>query len=126
MDRLLLVCLGGALGSGARYLASEWAKGDGPHPVGTWLVNIGGSFLLGFLSAALADSDLSPAWKLGLTTGLMGGFTTYSTFSLETAALIERGSFAHAGMNVGVTLAACLLATFLGLWLGRTLFAPAA
>ena len=126
MDRLLLVCLGGALGSGARYLASEWAKGEGPHPVGTWLVNIVGSFLLGFLSAALVDSTLSPAWKLGLTTGLMGGFTTYSTFSHETASLLERGAYSHAAINVGLTVTACLVATFLGLWLGRTLFASPA
>ena len=125
MDRLLLVCLGGALGSGARYLASEWSKGDGPHPVGTWVVNIIGSFLLGLVSAALVDSELSPAWKLGLTTGLMGGFTTYSTFSYETATFLERGAFVHAGINIGVTLVACLVATFLGLWLGRTFFAAA-
>lgn len=125
MDRLLLVCLGGALGSGARYLASEWAKGDGPHPVGTWLVNIVGSFLLGFLSAALVDSALSPAWKLGLTTGLMGGFTTYSTFSHETATFLERGAYSHAAVNIGLTVSACLAATFAGLWLGRTLFGSA-
>jgi len=125
MDRLLLVCLGGAIGSGARYLASEWTKGRSEHPTGTWLVNIAGSFLLGFITAALVDSSLSPAWKLGLTAGLMGGFTTYSTFSHETVVFLQRGAFGHAAINVGLTIVVCLIATSLGLWLGRTFFPSA-
>ncbi len=121
MDRLLLVCLGGALGSGARYLVGLWVGDRGDLPIGTWTVNILGSFLLGLLAILLENSSLSPAWRLGLTTGLMGGFTTYSTFSLDTHGLMEKGLHGGAAINVVVTVVICLVASMAGVWLGRSL-----
>ena len=66
-------------------------------------------------------SGPSRPWRLGLTTGLLGGFTTYSTFSLETFALIDKGAYSSAATNVVLTLGVCLLATFVGVVAGRAL-----
>ncbi|MEM9863625.1 MAG: fluoride efflux transporter CrcB [Myxococcota bacterium] len=117
-ERLLWVCAGGALGSGARYLIGVWLKAmESPYPLGTWSVNIAGSFLLGFLAAHFVASEGAP-WHLALTTGLMGGFTTYSTFSLDTLRFLQKGDATGAFVNVAVTLLVCLGATFLGVHLG--------
>ncbi|HET9209989.1 MAG TPA: CrcB family protein, partial [Thermoanaerobaculia bacterium] len=87
MARFLWICLGGAAGTGARYLLSGWllrAAGPG-FPWGTLAVNVIGSFLLGLiLQVSLTTTLISPTLRLALTTGVMGGFTTYSTFNYET------------------------------------------
>ena len=124
MDRLLWVCVGGAVGSGARYLVSGWVMklAGSTFPYGTLAVNLVGSFLLGALMHIGLSSDaMSPNTRLALTTGLLGGFTTYSTFSYESLTLLREGAWLHAGLNVGVTVAACLVASAGGYFTGRWL-----
>ena len=124
MTRFLLVCMGGALGSGARYLVALWAAatlGAG-FPFGTLLVNLGGSFLLAFLMhMSTATELLSPEVRLMLTTGVMGGFTTYSTFNYETTGYLREGAWATGMINLTVTIAGCLAAGLAGLALARSL-----
>lgn len=123
--RFLLVCLGGAVGSGARYATSLWAAGalGTGFPFGTLIVNLGGSFLLGFLMhVATATELLSPDLRLMLTTGVMGGFTTYSTFNYETTQYLREGAWSPAMLNIAATLAGCLIAGFAGLALARLIF----
>ena len=122
--RFLLICLGGAVGTGARYAMSLWAASmiGAEFPFGTLIVNVGGSFLLAFLMhVATATELLSPDLRLMLTTGVMGGFTTYSTFNYETIRYIQDGAWLLAVANIGVTLLACLAAGFAGLAVGRAL-----
>ena len=124
MSRFLLICLGGAVGTGARYLTSLWAASAfGPaFPFGTLIVNVAGSFLLGFLMQLGATSSLLSAdVRLMLTTGVMGGFTTYSTFNYETLQYLQEGAWAMAGLNVASTLLVCLAAGALGVAVARGL-----
>ena len=119
MTRFLLICLGGALGSGARYLTSLAAAsmfGVG-FPYGTLIVNLAGSFLLGFIMEILPRPDL----RFFLATGVMGGFTTYSTFNYETTAYLREGAWAMAALNIGATVLGCLIAGFAGIAAGRAI-----
>jgi CrcB protein len=122
--RLLLVCVGGALGSGARYLVSTWAaRALGANfPRGTLIVNATGSFILAFLFA-LPGSKLGPDLRLFLGAGILGGYTTYSSFNTETLALFDQGTPALAIANLGLTVLGCLVAGLAGLALGRVLAA---
>ena len=125
MSRFLWICLGGAAGTGARYLLSGWAlSAFGPSfPYGTIGVNVLGSFLLGLLVPIfVATPALSPTLRLALTTGVMGGFTTYSAFNQETIRYIQDGTWRLALGNVALTLLLCLAAGFAGVALGRSLF----
>ena len=123
MTRLVLVCVGGALGSGARYLVSTWATRalGADFPRGTLIVNVSGSFLLALLMGFAGPREaISPEVRLFLGAGVLGGFTTYSSFNYETLALLERGT-AHAVANVALTLLGCLGAGVLGLVAARAL-----
>jgi CrcB protein len=124
MTRLLWVCLGGAVGTGARYLLGGWivrTTGTG-FPWGTFAVNALGSFLLGaILQVALTTDLISPTLRIALSTGVMGGFTTYSTFNYETLQLLLDDAWLSALANLGLTVAGCLLAGALGLLCGRLL-----
>jgi len=125
VSRFLWICLGGAAGTGARYLLSGWALAafGVSFPWGTLSVNVIGSFLLGLLmQVGVATPVLSPTLRLALTTGVMGGFTTYSTFNWETMRYIQDGAWRLAVGNVVLTLAVCLAAGFAGVALGRSLF----
>jgi len=122
MARWLWICLGGALGTGGRYLVSGWLlRVAGPgFPYGTLAVNLVGSFLLGALMQVALSTDLfSPTVRITLTTGIMGGFTTYSTFNYETLRYVEEGSWLLAAVNVGGTVFGCLVAGLAGLVLAR-------
>ena len=124
--RLLLICLGGACGTAARYgvdvAAARWLGVDFPY--GTLIVNVLGSFLIGVIQeVALSTPLVSETVRLVLAVGLMGGFTTYSAFSYGTLRLAERSS-AAAAVNVLLTTGLCLGACALGLLLGRALVAP--
>jgi len=125
MSRFFWICLGGAAGTGARYLLSGWALqalGAG-FPYGTFVVNVLGSFCVGLImQVGLATAWMSPTLRLALTTGVMGGFTTYSTFNYETIRYIQDGAWRLALGNVAATLAVCLAAGFAGVALGRSLF----
>ena len=127
MGRLLLVCLGGAIGSGARFLLSSWAaRALGTEfPRGTLIVNVTGSFLLGaVMAASLSSGPISPGARLFLGAGVLGGFTTYSSFNHETLALVEQGSLGLAAANVALTVFGCLAAGLAGLALARWAFGP--
>ncbi len=120
--RLLLICLGGAVGTGARYLigglAARWL-GPG-FPYGTLFINVLGSFLIGFIQqVGLTTLAIPETTRLVLTIGVMGGLTTYSSFSYETIRLIENGSWLGAAANIVLTTGLCLVVCVLGLGLGR-------
>jgi fluoride exporter len=122
MGRLVLISLGGALGTAARYLLSVWLlRALGPaFPYGTLAVNVIGSFLLGVILQGSGDAPLfSPATRLVLGTGVMGGFTTYSAFSYETLQYLQQGAWATAGLYVAATLLVCLAAAALGMQAAR-------
>ncbi|MFL6193460.1 MAG: fluoride efflux transporter CrcB [Thermoanaerobaculia bacterium] len=124
MSRFLWICLGGAAGTGARYLLSGWLlRVAGPgFPWGTLAANVIGSFLLAVIvEASLATNLVPPALRLALTTGLMGGFTTYSTFNYETLQYLQQSDWLPAAANVAATVAGCLLAGTLGVFTGRLL-----
>jgi fluoride exporter len=115
----LWIALGSALGGMARYgcsgLAARWLGAD--FPWGTLIVNVSGSLLIGFLATMLApDGRLlaPPDVRAFLTIGLLGGFTTFSSFSLETLNLARGGEWLWAGANIALSVAACLFAVWLG------------
>jgi CrcB protein len=110
MTRFLLVCLGGALGSGARHLTLAIAV-----PYGTPLVNLIGSFAIGFAAESLPPSDL----RVFVITGVLGGFTTYSSFNHETIEYARSGAWGMAVLNVAVTLLGCLAAGLAGIAIAR-------
>jgi fluoride exporter len=124
MARFLWICLGGAAGTGARYLLSGWllrAAGPG-FPWGTLAVNVIGSFLLGLIMQVSLTTGLLPqTLRLALTTGVMGGFTTYSTFNYEMLQYLQRNEWIAAFTNVAVMLLACLAAGVLGVLGGKLL-----
>jgi fluoride exporter len=122
MERLLFICLGGAIGTGLRYLtaslAVRWLGADFPY--GTLIVNVVGSFLIGLIQQVGATSLLIPeTTRLFLTVGIMGGLTTYSSFSYETLRLAQIGAWGQAWINVLVTTAVCLGVCFFGIVVGR-------
>lgn len=122
MKEFLLVCLGGGVGTGARYAVGKWAVSVGwaAFPVGTILINAIGSFLLAFIAVAtMREQRVPDALVLMLTTGVMGGFTTYSTFNFETLNLIQQGRASHAILNIIITLVVCLGAGLAGMLLGQ-------
>jgi CrcB protein len=122
--RVGLVALGGAIGSVARYgVGALAAQLFGPaFPVGTLLVNLSGSFLIALvMHIALSGTAISLEVRIFLTTGIMGGFTTYSSFNYETLALLNQRAYGLAGLNMAATVVGCLLAGILGLAAGRAL-----
>lgn len=125
LARLLLVCLGGAVGSGLRYvigvLAVRWLGAD--FPFGTLIVNLVGSFLIGFVQEGAMRNVVTEHARLFLTVGVMGGLTTYSAFSYETVQLMQTGAWTRAWVNLVVTTALCLALCLLGMAAARGAFA---
>jgi fluoride exporter len=121
MGRFLLVCLGGAIGSGARYLFSTaMSRVFGNFPIGTLGVNVIGSFVISaVMVVALDKGAIGVDARLFIVTGVLGGFTTYSSFNYETLHLVQSGAAGLAVLNVALTLVACLGAGLAGLWVGR-------
>ncbi len=122
MLNYLSVMLGGALGTGARYWVSGFvAERSGEFfPLGTLLVNISGSFIIGFFAAATDPQGrlfVSPAFRQFFMIGLLGGYTTFSSFSLQTLDLAQAGDWWRATLNILLSLGGCLLAV----WAGRIL-----
>ena len=124
---LLYIALGSALGGIARYLlggAVQRVAGPG-FPLGTLVVNVTGSFLLGiFARLVLASPDMTPEMRALLTIGFCGGYTTFSTLSFETVRMLERGEMARATVYVAASVVLSLAATMAGFALARTLSAP--
>lgn len=125
MNGLLLVAIGGAIGASSRHLvaiASLRAFGNS-FPVGTLLINVVGCFLMGiFVELLAAKLQPSEGLRLFVATGFLGGFTTFSAFSLDFVSLWQRGD---AGLAIGYAAASVILSLagiVLGLWLGRAIF----
>jgi CrcB protein len=120
MRTYLLIVVGGVVGANARYLVSQWAarRWTAGFPVGTLLVNVVGSFVLGLLSPLVAAGSAGGAdARLLVGTGFCGAFTTFSTFAYEAVALARGGRRRPAALNVGGTVALCLGAAGLGVLL---------
>jgi CrcB protein len=124
--KLAAVAAGGAIGASLRYFAAAVTHavlGEG-FPYGTLMVNVLGSLLIGYLLVLLPESDEQlPMMRLLLVTGILGGFTTYSAFSIETLQLLQDGHLSRAGMNIVLTLLFCFLAVWGGFLLGKGLHA---
>ena len=111
------VAVGGAVGSVARYALSTVVqqRAGGPFPLGTLVVNVTGSLLIGFLFRYSLDAPaFTPEVRVLLTTGFCGGYTTFSTFSYETARLMEAGDYWRALGYMALSVAASLAGTFAG------------
>ncbi len=123
---ILWVAAGGALGSSARYLVNVWAArwlGD-EFPWATFLVNLAGCFITGLLAGLMAQRlNVSSEVRAFLTTGILGGFTTFSAFSLDFAVLVERKAYAAAGFYAAGSVVLSLAAVFAGLALVRAMAA---
>ena len=124
MTRVILVALGGAIGSVARYGVGAVAAQllGSTFPWGTLLVNLSGSFLIAVvMHVALAGTAISLELRIFLTTGIMGGYTTYSSFNYETLALLTSRAYALAVLNLAATVVGCMAAGVLGLATGRAI-----
>ena len=115
--------LGGAAGSGARYLVGRAAQGwwGAGYPWGTLAVNLVGGFAMGMLAASLARIDDGEPWRLLVGVGVLGGFTTFSAFSLDMMGMIERGDWAVATGYALLSVVGALAALALGMTLVRTM-----
>jgi CrcB protein len=120
----LLVGLGGFIGANARFVVARLvgALFETRFPLGTFVINVSGSFLLGILGTIVAEKIMpsSEAMRLALGVGFLGAFTTFSTFEFETHALLEDGSWSTAAMNMLASLFVGLLALRAGIVLAKT------
>ncbi len=124
MKTLVFIALGGAVGAVLRYLASNgvYAMLGRGFPYGTLFVNVLGSLLIGVLSIVMLERmDLSPEWRAAMLVGVLGSFTTFSTFSLETLNLMQQGQIMTASLNMVLSVAVCMVAVWFGVVLGRQL-----
>ena len=121
---VLLVAIGGAVGAVARHAANELCRGllEGIFgrlwPLSTLIVNVVGCLAIGYLMALFRRGELSDGWRLLLVTGGLGALTTFSAFSFETLMLARDDTFALATLNTVANVVLCLLAVWLGWWLG--------
>lgn len=113
---VLYIAIGGLAGTLARYLLQGWIQPrSGVFPLGTMVINIVGSFTLGFIIRyATGSTVMSPALRAGLTIGFCGAFTTMSSFSYESMALLSDGEYVRAGVYMGGTIVGCLIAVIVG------------
>lgn len=122
MSQILAIAAGGAVGAVLRFLMSNGIYGllGRGFPYGTLAVNVLGSLLMGFLYILFLERvTTGPELRAALLVGLLGAFTTFSTFSIETLNLIEQADYMKALLNMVASVAACVLAAWLGLTLGR-------
>jgi CrcB protein len=124
VTKTLWVGIGGAVGAMARYHLGGWMQRllGTSLPYGTLTVNVLGSFLLALLMVvSLETQSIPPTLRIALGTGVMGGFTTYSTFNYESLQYLQEGAWGMGALNMAVTVLACLLAGWLGWASGRLL-----
>lgn len=128
MHDIIYIAVAGSFGALGRYYMTDLAHrllGSG-FPYGTLAVNVIGSFLIGLIIQTGISTDLvPPAWRLALTVGFLGAFTTFSTFSYETLGYLEDGAWSIAAMNILANVLLAIFAVFLGVSLGRALFGGA-
>ena len=121
---IMAVALGGAIGSVARYAVSTLQSPAVAFPYAIFIVNLSGGFLMGIVAALLAlKFNVSSEMQAFLTTGILGGYTTFSTFSLQSALLIERHDFVTATSYVVGSAVLSIVALFAGLWIVRAIYA---
>ena len=124
MKALIFIAAGGALGAVLRYGASVGVYsllGRG-FPYGTLFVNVSGSLLMGVLSVIMLERfDIDPEWRAAVLVGVLGSFTTFSTFSIETLSLLEQGEVMRAMANIVLSVFVCLFAVWFGVLIGRQL-----
>lgn len=118
----LYVFVGGGLGASVRYwisgLIPRWF--DSGFPYANLFINVSGSFLIGLLMTAMEDRFLvTPSLRVFLTIGILGGYTTFSSFSYEAVALLNSGEFFRASLFIALSIGLCLFGTFLGAALGK-------
>ena len=121
---VLAIAIGGALGSVARYALNVAIQSrlTDPFPLGIMVINVGGSFLLGFLMRlSLETTGISPELRLFLTTGFCGGFTTFSTFSYDALTLFETGAFRSAWTYLIGSVSLSIVGSFAGVFAARQL-----
>lgn len=125
IKQLIAVAIGGSLGSMLRFGLSYWVQDrlqNSAFPWGILAVNLLGCLLMGIVTGLFIERfDAGPIVRAGLMIGVLGGFTTFSSFSLDTLTLLQSGDLLGAFANLFVTLAGCLLSTLLGLTLVRVL-----
>ena len=123
MERFFWICLGGAAGTGARYLVALWAgqRLGTTFPYGTLIVNLAGCFAIAAVMHSALALSWSPTLRSAITIGFLGGLTTYSSFNYETTRLLEEGATAAALANAAATILGAFAAGWLGLLLARQL-----
>lgn len=122
MNQIVAVAVGGAIGSVMRYGLSTWVHTlvGRVFPYGTLAVNVLGCLVMGVLFVLLVErTGGSPVWRAGLLIGVLGGFTTFSSFSIETYNLIEQGDWLKAMVNMALSLLLCIAGTWFGVTLAR-------
>ena len=118
LKNILLIFVAGGTGSIARFLCQKYIYEWNPHPfpLGTFLVNVVGCFLIGvFYGLSEKGNVLTPEWRLLLTTGFCGGFTTFSSFAYENIGLLKRGDFLYVGLYTAGSIIIGLLAVWFGM-----------
>lgn len=118
LTEYLAVALGGAAGSVSRFGVSTWIQTISRHkdfPWGTFVVNVSGCFVMGLVAAFLIHRfTIGPAWRAAIVIGFLGGFTTFSSFTIDTISLLQQGDYSYGLLNIFLTLIACLVATLGG------------
>ncbi|MBE9516859.1 MAG: fluoride efflux transporter CrcB [Proteobacteria bacterium] len=124
MMQMLAIAAGGAFGAVMRYWMSTavYSVLGRNFPYGTLVVNVLGSLLMGILFVFLTErAALPPIWRAALLVGVLGAFTTFSTFSIETVALMEQGAWIKVVTNIFMSVTLCIGSAWIGLILGRQL-----
>lgn len=122
MKELVGIFLGGAFGSLARYMMSQATQNlsGREFPWGILIVNVVGCFLMGFLSAMFAEKlNINPLWRITLLVGFLGGFTTFSGFTIDVINMLDQGMTLEAIFYIATSVFVCLIATFGGIFMGK-------
>jgi len=122
VTQALMIATGGALGALLRFWSAQWVHSfmGRSFPYGTLMVNIVGSLAMGFMFVMLFERfNMGPEWRGLIMIGLLGAFTTFATFSIETLHLLNNGELLKAGLNILLSVVLCIAAAWLGMLLGR-------